>query len=685
MWARSWLCGFGLAMAWLAAASHAQDPKKTQDDADDDAADAQYSTTVRGARPAAAASERSIRGEEVMNRARSTPYDFLRLVPNLIIGLHEGGGKAPQYLFRGFDADHGSDLAMYFDGIPVNEVSHVHGLGYLDPHFIVPELIERIEVQKGPYDAQNGSFATAGTIRLTTRSSLPKSEVSYSFGSFESHRALGIFSPDFGAVKGLFAVEGYGTNGFTAAGQGQRYNAFAKLGIPLGKENRLDVLGLSYGADWNAPGLIAEREVLAGRTGPFGAFNATDGGSSQRHLFALTFSRETPEGSARAQLYYMHKRLTLYHDFTGFLADPENGDQIAQQESRSNFGGEARYAFTRRVGTVRFRTELGAQWRVDDIHPQLWRTTRRARRERVYEREITTSDLSGFAKEEISFGRHVALGLGVRYDLLLYDVVDPHETLAPSPERTTATRRLAILNPKVNLVLKPHEDLHLFANFGTGFRAPDARAAIAGAFPGIARATGAEGGVRAWLADRRLEVAAVGWWMDTDRDVVFVADEGANEEVGPARRFGGELEARARILPWLWADFDLSYTRARFRETDELVPRAPRLLTAGGVQVRHPTGFFGSLRARRVGAFPLVEDGSRESQAYTVADLVLGYEAARFQVSLNVQNLFNTAWRDSEYFYASAVDPAREPAGVGDVHFRPGEPFLIIGNVKLFF
>jgi len=346
---------------------------------DEDPGDAQYSTTVRGRRPAAAASERSIRGEEVMNRARSTPYDFLRLVPNLIIGLHEGGGKAPQYLLRGFDADHGADLAMYFDGIPVNLVSHVHGLGYLDPHFIIPELVERIDVQKGPYDAENGSFATAGALRLTARSFLPQSEVGYTFGSFESHRALAILAPDLGPVRGLFALEGYRTNGFTAAGQNRRYNFFTKLQIPAGTGNRIDLLAISYAADWNAPALIPEGEVAAGRLSRFGAFNPTDGGSSQRNLVAFTFERAVERGTFRAQLHFQQYRLALYHDFTGFLDDPVFGDQILQQESRTTVGGELSYAFFHRAGGVRFDTKIGGQWRTDDIHPELWRTTGRER------------------------------------------------------------------------------------------------------------------------------------------------------------------------------------------------------------------------------------------------------------------------------------------------------------------
>jgi len=165
-------------------------------------------------------------------------------------------------------------------------------------------------------------------------------------------------------------------------------------------------------------------------------------------------------------------------------------------------------------------------------------------------------------------------------------------------------------------------------------------------------------------------------------------------------------------LPWLFVDADTSFTRARFRDVGaagagaltasvaglplrrhpsggppngELVPRAPRWLASAGVQARHPAGFFGSLRARYVSSFPLVANGDRDSYAYTLVDLVLGWESARVQLSLSAQNLFNTTWRDSEYSYQSVADPARELTPRTDVHFRPGEPFLLLGNVKVLF
>ena len=71
-----------------------------------------------------------------MQPAKSA-QDLLRLVPGLFIAQHQGGGKAEQIFLRGFDADHGTDVNLSVDGIPVNMVSHAHGQGYADLHFLI--------------------------------------------------------------------------------------------------------------------------------------------------------------------------------------------------------------------------------------------------------------------------------------------------------------------------------------------------------------------------------------------------------------------------------------------------------------------------------------------------------------------------------------------------------------------
>ena len=118
------------------------------------------------------------------------------MTPGLEVGQHAGGGKANQYLVRGFDADHGTDIALSVDHVPVNMRSHAHGQGYADFHFVIPETIEEVEITKGPYDAEVGDFATAGSVNLVTRERVDESYAKFEGGSFDSQRYLLMLSPD---------------------------------------------------------------------------------------------------------------------------------------------------------------------------------------------------------------------------------------------------------------------------------------------------------------------------------------------------------------------------------------------------------------------------------------------------------------------------------------------------------
>ena len=106
---------------------------------------------------------------DIMLRPVNTSQDILRIVPGLFIAQHAGGGKAEQIFLRGYDIDHGTDINITVDGMPVNMVSHAHGQGYADLHFLIPETVEKINFDKGPYFTNKGNLATAGfdrTLRI---------------------------------------------------------------------------------------------------------------------------------------------------------------------------------------------------------------------------------------------------------------------------------------------------------------------------------------------------------------------------------------------------------------------------------------------------------------------------------------------------------------------------------------
>ena len=643
-----------------------------------------YAMSVQGQRPRPlAASQHMLTGEDILAAPRGVPYDVLRLVPNLVVGLHEGGGKAPQYLLRGFDADHGSDLAVYVDGIPINEVSHVHGLGYLDLHFLIPELIDKVDARKGPYAAEDGSSATAGAMRLTLRSSQDSSEVGGSIGSFGTRRALAIGSGAVAGGSGIAAFESQGSDGFTVAGQSRRVNAQTKLALPVGRA-LVEILGLFYAGTWDAPGLLPQRAVISGQIPRFGAFNPTDGGTSQRALLSATVTLPLDGGGSwRTQLYVQHKNLTLFHDFTGFAEDPIHGDQIAQIEARTTWGGESVLRTVRRLWGLELRSQLGVQMRADSIAPELWHTVAREKREQVYGLDIAQTTGSVFLEEDLSVTPRLGLRAGVRVDDTAFQVQDLHEDLAHLGNRTSGERQAFVPSPKFGAIYKFTPDIQLYLDYGNGFRLPHARAAVAPGFAGIAKALGAEAGLRTLWLDRKLQVTGVGWWMDTDRDVAFNADSGDNEEIGPARRYGGELDLRIAPWPWLHADLDAGYTWAHARATGLVLARAPRLLLSGNVTANHASGVFGSVRMRHVGAYALDDGGAHQAQPYTITDVLFGWQGRWLQIAVQAQNLFDAQWRDSEYVYASRLQG--EAAPVSDVHFRPGEPRSVMATGKVLF
>src|SRR5262245_39492802 len=160
---------------------------------------------VEAQRPVSAASSREMNAQDFRLRPHSTLLQILNNVPGLVVSQHQGGSKAPQWFLRGFDADHGTDIAVFADDMPINFVTHAHGQGYADPNFLIPETIDRVELYKGPYFPQFGDFATAGALKLITKETFKENFALAEGGSFDTQRYVLGASPQFGNVKTLLA------------------------------------------------------------------------------------------------------------------------------------------------------------------------------------------------------------------------------------------------------------------------------------------------------------------------------------------------------------------------------------------------------------------------------------------------------------------------------------------------
>jgi len=396
--------------------------------------------------------------------------------------------------------------------------------------------------------------------------------------------------------------------------------------------------------------------------------------------------------------YVVNYSFRLFSDFTFQLRDPENFDEIEQDDTRFYVGVNGRFRTSKSVGSMRFITTLGAQARYDDIRTELWHVKQRNRLGQCFEdganpctdAVIHQSDLGVYVEEDMRLTRWLRVVAGARADLFEFNVSDQKPVPSePAEPPTSGVAQKSIINPKLQVVLRPASWWDIYLDGGGGFHSNDARAAIASGGSGaLPRAWGAEVGSRLYLG--KVEVGAALWYLHLQSEQVFNSDEGTTSPSDPTRRYGLDLQARWELLPWLWADADLSLSKATFTEdrgNGSAVALAPTRTGMLGLNALHPDGYKGRLGLRYVADRPATQDESLTAQGYTLVDLYLGYRRSFWEIGVVIENLFNRSWREAQFANDSQlrIAPYNETAPVTDIHFTPGNPINARATASLYF
>jgi outer membrane receptor protein involved in Fe transport len=667
-------------LAWAAAAG-AQDPPRPGPGPSADLPP----VLVTAPPPLASSSEQMIPGRDFELRPQGRPADVLRLVPGLIINQHQGGGKAEQYLLRGFDADHGTDLAIFVDGVPVNLRSHAHGQGYADLHFLIPETVRAVDVLKGPYFPEFGDFGTAGVVKFITRDYVDENTLEIGGGSFNTQRYLALLSPTKDRVKTLIAVEGYRNDGpFEHPNGYVRFNAFAKATTTLAEEMRLSLWGSHYRAEWHGSGEVPARAIRAGLIDRFGAIDPNEGGYTERTNLNLDYQWAIGENQRlTVNAFASYYALSLFNNFTLFLNDPDNGDMINQRDHRWVAGFDAQYELTAKPLGMPLVSTVGLQYRIDTPRVVLQSAIQRHPISRVQDVDIVEQSLSPFVKLDLVPVEKVRLVTGARGDIFTFDVDERVKAAADAPRSGAVTR--ARPNVKANLILGPWARTGLFGNFGTGFHSNDARAVVANPnLEALPTATGYEFGIRTRILPRT-ELFATYWFLDLDSELVFVGDEGTTEARGKTHREGVEAGLKIRLLDWLTFTGDVTYTaNAEFVDTGFPIPLAPKLTARADLTARLPWGLSSSFEMRHIGDRVADDFGHHTARGYTLFNLTSRYRYKNWEAFLSIENLTNVDWREAQFFFTSRL-PGEPAEGVDDIHFTPGTPRSFFGGIAFRF
>jgi hypothetical protein len=620
----------------------------------------------------------------------NSAQDLLRLVPGLFIAQHAGGGKAEQIFLRGFDSDHGTDFAVFIDGMPVNMVSHAHGQGYADFHFVIPETVDKLKVNKGPYSAKFGDFATSGAGEFFTRDAISKNEVKVEFGMFDTYRALGMF--DLLGKKHLFtqraenfyvAAEYCFSNSYFESPQHfNRYNIFTKYTGQFSDHTSLSFSASTFSSYWDASGQVPERAIADGSITRFGAVDNTEGGSTSRTNANLLITTTTDKNSSFTnQFYYSYYTFDLYSNFTFFLNDSVNGDQINQRENGRNiFGYNGTYEKHHSLFSKEAKATLAIGTRIDNGETSLSHAIKRNITGVITSGMLFEENIFAYIEENIQLTEKISVYAGVRSDNFIFDYKNYVN------DSLSGRRTVSRVSPKMSVYYSPAQAVQFYLRGGYGYHSNDARGIVSGSTGNpLPRALGYEIG-STFKAGKNILFNIAAWGLDLQSELVYVGDEGVVEINGASRRLGIDLAVRWEALPFVFIDADVNYNHGRLLELAEgenYIPLAPSFTSTGGITLKKDKGFSASLRYRYIDSRPANEGNTVTAKGYFLLDAVASYRIKNFEFGITAQNLLNSEWNEAQFDTESRL--RNESTAVSELHFTPGTPFCIKGSISVKF
>ena len=674
---------------------------------------------------------------ELADRPILRSGEVLEALPGLIITQHAGGGKANQYFLRGFNLDHGTDFAIFLDDMPLNLPSHAHGEGYSDMNTVIPELVQQVNFEKGPYYADVGNFGSAGAAHLEFFKTLPENFFQVEGGMFNYGRAVFGVSQKLRSGNLLFGGEAYYDDGPWVHPDG-----FAKFNGLLtysqgGDANGFSITARAYHGKWDSSDQMPDSAIpLVGR---FGALNPTDGGNSQRYSLQAEWHRQDANSKTQIMAYGFYYDLDLYSDFTYYLDDPIKGDQFEQQDKRFVFGLDLRHTIFSQWSGRKVETTLGLQVRNDWVHNGLYRTEDRTRADKndinacneefidacntnpnlaavlpaATDLNKFTDTMAGlFVENKIQWAEKFRTVVAMRGDDARYAVtnVTPSYTASELPgapvvnfaAANTGTVTKFLPEPKASLIFGPWSKTEFYVQAGSSFHSNDARGATqreepispdnpfptaTSRIPALVQTKGGEIGLRTTAASHLQSTLSL-WYLHSESELQQDGDTGGTvASLNPSNRYGIEWANFYTPLEHWAIDFDLADSRAFFTAIDaadaapnspggKRVPEAVGVVASSGVTMHDYKRFSASLRLRAFGPRDLTSDAIYRSNATLLLNAEVRYRITpKWSFVVEALNLLNRRDSDIDYAYTSRITPTAAPAFTRVFH--PVEPFQV--------
>jgi TonB family protein len=693
------------------------------------AAEEPIEVTVRGRRPPPPRSTSDfVLGRDVLDLLpRQSGAELLSTAPGVYISRIEGEGVAHEIYLRGFNAEHGQDLELRVGPVGINQPSHLHGQGYADLNFVIPEVVRSLRVTEGVYDPRQGDFAVAGTVEFDLGVTERGLQLKSQYGSFNSFRQLILWAPRDQAEETFIAVAVRNTSGFgqnRASLSGSTIAQYAYR-LPFNVEGLVHVA--AYGVRAGLAGVVRADDVAAGRVGFYDSYNDPSAQSqsalSSRFQIATTLERPNSDGSRTGiALYFVFTDFRLRENFTGYLQRsmvmPQwvgRGDLIDQEDHDLALGMRAFHRSQRLTLRPGFSgvLELGVAVRHDRIDQaqNLLQAPNNETWDHRVDASIRGTDLGAYLDADLMLTRYVRVRGGVRVDVLYYDVDDRLGNFIGVTDRQTylpGFRRTALgaaVGPRATVEVRPLDWLTVLASYGRGYRSPQARLLSEGENAPYTTVQSVEGGFKLRLGQGdKLTLTTAGYATFLSDDLVFDAAENRLDRIGATSRKGLVAYLQARPWKWLFGSLSVTYVHATLDapppaspenptpayKPGELLPYVPPVVlrldvgAAGRLFDIRSAPVVGKAGAGYTYLAPRPLPYGQFTDPVNLLDLSASVRWKWIELGLAAQNVLNLRYAASEFVFVSDWKTQPIPSAVPAAHISAGPPFGIMGTLALY-
>jgi outer membrane cobalamin receptor len=658
------------------------------------------------------ASAGTITHDQVQEQPTLRPGEILQLVPGLVVVQHAAGGKANQYYLRGFEMDHGDMFSTWVDGVPVNEPSHAHGPGYTDLNWLIPEFVDHIDFEKGPYYADRGDFASAGAADIHLVDAVPTPFLKEEVGTDGWIRLLGADSAQVGLGTLFLGAEYTHYDGPWVGGDNYRKrNGIVKY-TQGDADNGFTVTAQAYRGNWLGNDQVPLEAIQSGQVPLYGSEDPSTGGTSARYSLYGQWHETDDTGRTQATLYAVHYMLNLYANFTDALFFPIEGDGQQQNDRRWTYGGHVERDLTGDYLGQGTEDRLGFELRDDNIHSFLNRVEDNLIWAPVRQDQVDETMISPWYENDIAWTDWFSTFEGVRADILVYS--DQSDTVQNSGNGI-AWRP----SPKIGAKFGPWSATSFYIQAGLGISSEDIEGVTSTVQPGpyanpgvvsptsakcpvfvpnytigggcpttpeqaLTRNRGAEIGVHtSWIPG--LDTTLSLWTLESENEFVYDGDFGAVTASGrPGRRWGIEWNNRWQPTGWMDVTADLALSRAHYLDQNDplgnQIPESVRSMTAGQVTLHDLAALpdtTWTLGWRYLGPRFLIADSTAQSTPSLVFNTKAEYAITpKLSIGAEILNLFNAHYYDAEYWYQYRLSGQPFGGKTGYV-VHPAEPLQV--------